>query len=299
MNQSKRQWVIWGLKTQRHTHRDAHFHFYLSLKKSGRDVVWVDNADRNRSCIKPDSIVLTAGMACSKLPVVNRAKYCLHNCPEALENQIPRSNLLKLQVYTSTGLEGINGENWKRFVVFDKAKQTLYQPWGTNLEKEEFLPPVWKSRFKLVFWVGLVWNNSENQGNQSKIKELKECLKKKHIAFCAVHGIPDWMNTLLIRKSWIAPAIAGEWQSRNNYLPCRLFKNVSYGQLGISNVLAFKELFDNIPSINLDIPSAVDFALSLSETAWKRSILEQQEAVSGYTYRNSVINIERAFESLS
>jgi hypothetical protein len=44
--------------------------------------------------------------------------------------------------------------------------------------------------------------------------------------------VPDWVNVAAIRRSRIAPAIAGRWQVEHNYLPCRMFKNISYGQLG-------------------------------------------------------------------
>ena len=50
-------------------------------------------------------------------------------------------------------------------------------------------------------------------------------------------------NRLLVQSSFLAPAIVGSWQERRGYVPCRLFKNISYGQLGVTNS---KAIFDVI-----------------------------------------------------
>lgn len=33
----------------------------------------------------------------------------------------------------------------------------------------------------------------------------------------------------------MAPTIVGTWQKKQGYIPCRIFKNISYGQWGITN----------------------------------------------------------------
>lgn len=46
----------------------------------------------------------------------------------------------------------------------------------------------------------------------------------------------------LIQKSWFAPAFQSDHQVKHRYLPCRLFKNISYGKMGMTNNPAMVEL---------------------------------------------------------
>lgn len=50
----------------------------------------------------------------------------------------------------------------------------------------------------------------------------------------------------------MAPAIQGEWQCRQGYIPCRIFKNISYGQFGITNSKTVFDLFGGNIIYNTD-----------------------------------------------
>ena len=52
-------------------------------------------------------------------------------------------------------------------------------------------------------------------------------------------------NMQLIQESIIAPALQSGWQIANEYIPCRIFKNISYGKMGITNNKAVNKLFNN------------------------------------------------------
>ena len=51
-------------------------------------------------------------------------------------------------------------------------------------------------------------------------------------------------NMKLIQESIIAPSVQTEWQVNNLYIPCRIFKNISYGKMGLTNNPAVNELFN-------------------------------------------------------
>ncbi len=51
-------------------------------------------------------------------------------------------------------------------------------------------------------------------------------------------------NMKVIQQSYIAPTIQCAWQVQNHYVPCRMFKNISYGKMGITNNKYVYELFD-------------------------------------------------------
>ena len=47
----------------------------------------------------------------------------------------------------------------------------------------------------------------------------------------------------LIQNSILAPSIQTKWQVENGYIPCRIFKNISYGKMGLTNNPTVYELF--------------------------------------------------------
>ena len=52
-------------------------------------------------------------------------------------------------------------------------------------------------------------------------------------------------NVKLIQESILAPAIQTDWQVENGYIPCRIFKNISYGKMGVTNNPTVNKLFND------------------------------------------------------
>lgn len=289
--------VIWGFRTHFHTHRYIHAAFYDNLKKLGASVVWVEDAARNKTVVSAGDLVIAMNMAAQHVPYVTGAYYCLHNFDEnewtrQFLAQIDRTHSVRLQVYKNSAEQ--SDQKWDEVTYFDSYSRTLYQPWGTNLLAEEFKPPI-APRGRLVFWVGSVWNNALNQGNIQEIDELKTALALHGLRFVQLRFIGDALNTFFIRRSRLAPAIGGAWQVQQNYLPCRMFKNISYGQLGFSNIQKFDSLLHNAHIPGDSISDLVDNALALSAPEYVRLVLDQQSVVRRHTYLQKCINIFKAF----
>ncbi len=285
--------VIWGLKHKYHTHRYIHASFYRVLKKLGIPVVWTDNQE---SLIQKDDLVMSTKLTGRfvkdglNVPVKPDVYYCLMNLPEEKITHIEPGRFVILKPYISDKEAG--NQQWDKVVFFNPRFRILYQPWGTDLLPGEFKPPTF-NRHRRVFWVGSVWNDEHNQGNLREIAELKEVLKNRGLAFYPVRFVPDGLHRFLIRRSRLAPAIGGGFQAAHNYLPCRMFKNISYGQLAFSNIKKFDDLFVTLKG---SISEMVDKALSLSEREYKDFVRQQQEAVKHYTYEQGLKNIFKAFE---
>lgn len=289
--------VIWGLRTKKHTHRYIHHHFYTTLKKLGVDVAWVDDAEKNEDILQKNDLVISVDIASANLPAKDGVYYCLHNCSDDLHSKLDPSRNIKLQVYTNPAEQA--SDKWDEVTYYDKSSRTLFQPWATNLLPDEFKAPVYNAKSNKVFWVGSVWNNELNQGNINEIGILKDVLKKRDLRFVHLKLIPDSIHTMLIRRSRIAPAIAGRWQVENNYLPCRMWKNISYGQLGISNVKKFDDVFQGCSVEGKTIEELVNNTLSLPRNDYLDLTLEQQEIIKRmHTYINRLTNIFTAFEHI-
>lgn len=301
--------VIWGLRKKYHTHRHIHQSFYKNAKKLGLDVIWVEDEMSSQKYIQSGDLIIAAEVHGKMVPQKTRSEdyhlpvrddvfYCLHNYRHDLfTNKLRQDQYINLQFYSNEPEFSVDEEYWSPVTIFDKATQTLYQPWGTDLLASEFKPPVF-NRNRLVFWIGSIWNDSQNRGNIEAIAELKKALSKHNLKFWHLRFIPDFLNLFFIRQARVAPAIAGRHQVKVDYLPCRVFKNISYGQLGITNVPKFKELLGESAIPGDTIEQLIDNALQLDEAGYKQKVIEQQAAIKQYTYKESLINITRALKSL-
>jgi len=288
--------VVWGLKTCEHTHAYIHHHFFGTLKKLGARAVLVDDRAENAEVVEANDLVISVDVAGSQMPVRGGVYYCLHNFPNDIHRRIDPAKNIRLQTYTNSAQSA--GEMWDPVTFFDPPTRTLFQPWATDLLADEFEEPILEQAGNIVFWVGSVWNDRLDRGNVREIEMLRDVLEKRNIRFVHVRGISDSLNVKYVRHSLVAPAIAGRWQVENNYLPCRMWKNISYGQLGISNVRKFDEVFEGCTVGGGSIEEIIDNTLSLPSNTYRDMIYRQQEIVkAGHTYVRRLLNIIRAFES--
>jgi hypothetical protein len=283
--------VIWGLRNGANTFKYIHDGFYQTLKKRGVPVIWVDDKPSNNQVIQPDDFVISVGIAGNNMVLRDDVYYCLHNFNLDYKQYDPEK-LLKLQVYVNQ-IERLADTKINEVTFYDTRTRTLFQPWGTNLLAEEFYPPQ-TDTFKLpmVFWIGSIWDNELHQGNISEIAELKKVLNQFDIRFVSAPArVPEPIMISLIQHSVISPAIAGQWQVDNNYLPCRMFKNISYGMLGISNVPKFRDVFKGCSVEGDTIGELITNALFLTKDEHREMILKQQEIVKEHTYEHKLCRI--------
>jgi hypothetical protein len=222
------------------------------------------------------------------LPIKEGVYYCLHNYKDIFKQNIKKGYLLNLQVYTNEAEKA--DIKLGPVTYYNSVSRTLYQPWGTNLLSDEFKKPIFRKN-KLIFWIGSIWNDKNNAGNINEINQLKMACKKLGLKFIHLRFIPDWLNIFFVRLSRLAPAIEGKQQVDNNYLPCRMFKNISYGQLGITNVKKFKDILGESFVCGETILELLENASKLNQQEFLDLINKQQLIVKNYIYEQSLKNI--------
>ena len=94
----------------------------------------------------------------------------------------------------------------------------------------------------------------------------------------------------LIQESIIAPALQSEWQIENKYIPCRIFKNISYGKMGITNSKAVNELFDNKLIYSTNIEELVKQGLEFEKNKERFDKIKELmiEVRDNHTYINRI-----------
>lgn len=291
--------VIWGFRKRWHTHRFIFQAYYENLKKCGIPVVWVEDEAKSASVIEPNDLIFSASGMHGKmvpekkslddyfLPIRDDIYYCLHAENNYFAEKIDFNRSIKLDFYSN---EAEKYDRLYQAVHFDTNTRALYQPWGTNLLPHEFKKPTF-CKNKFVFWIGSIWRGKTGEGNVSEIYKLKNILQFFNLRLIPVRFVPNFVNEFLVRHSRLAPAVGGSVQVKTNYLPCRMFKNISYGQLGFSNIKKFNDIFVDCNIYNEDIILTVDSILKLSKEDYLSIVSRQQDICRQYTIAHHLNNV--------
>lgn len=238
--------VIWGHKLHSHTHSYIHYAFYKTFKHLGYDTHWFDQYDNVSTFDFANCLFITEGQVDQNIPLREDCKYILHNCEASkYKNLFDKNRCIILQVYSHDVLprKVIKKDDCIYYQPDDKI---IYMPWATDLlpheidqVKEEVLTRQHKNN--VVYWIGTT--SGGFHGNDNQIEPFARACHQAGIQFTKTRGLEADDNKNLIQNSYMAPAIQGKWQCDVGYIPCRIFKNISYGQMGITNSKTVYDLF--------------------------------------------------------
>lgn len=296
--------VIWGLRNTKHTHRFIHQSFFRCLRKSGSTVLWLEDVPRARDKIPLGAVVFVSNVAFQHLPQRSDLRYVSHNLPEEMVSNLDRLSRghLKLQVWTKNS-RGKAVSNSKA-VTFDYDSRTLFQPWGTPWSEFEWSKPSPKTQKRngREFWIGSIWNNEQNQGNEEALSKWRLVLKEIGTKFTPVSaGWPDTQSfySALIRRSRFGVSIVGNWQRSEEYLPCRVFKNLSAGVVPAGNTPALKIVFGEYSVVHENLEELVTSLSALSAEDKYEMVIRAQEIMTDFTFESSLARIFQALRSVS
>jgi hypothetical protein len=296
--------IIWGLLSVRHSHRFIHKSFFDNFSHFCEDVSWVDDKIGQDYSSYKKTLFLVSGMASKHFPILRNASYVFHNVElsnlqvQLLEKN--KCNYINLQVFTKDA-RGVSV--WDSpYIVLDSKNRCLYQPWGTPIEFENWQTNVSRERTKIEYWIGAIWNNALLQGNSEIIDSYKNALKLNGIKFkriggsrLFISGVGDEKAVKLTRKSSLGSVIVGNWQKENNYVPCRLFKNLSAGVPPIIN-FDLKHLLGESQLYNDDVFELVRTALEETDISRQLRLESAQLRLRQFTYKDSISRIMQSLE---
>jgi hypothetical protein len=241
--------VIWGHKLFSHTHSYVHEGFARAFRFLGYDVHWVDDDDDVSGIDFSGALFLTEGQVDRRIPIRRDCKYVLHNCDG--ERYAPvRGNCVAIQVYCAAQVQGRALDRVGPAAYY--ADGVLYQPWATDLLPNEILLE-WADlprEAAASYWIGTIGDG--RFGNVGQIDGFRQACEDRGVKFVHRGSVSRDIHIDLIQRSCLAPAITGTWQLEEGYVPCRIFKNISYGQPGLTNSAAVNDLFDGQLVFNPD-----------------------------------------------
>ncbi|MCL4229891.1 hypothetical protein KJZ61_04375 [Candidatus Dependentiae bacterium] len=289
--------VIWGHKLHTHTHSYVHYAFYRSFKYLGYDTLWLDNDDNINNIDFSGSLFVTTGLADKKIPLRDDCYYVLHNCDlQKYHDLYQKGRCLILQVYTHDLLSR-DVEKIEDYIYFQKSNKTLYMPWATDLLPQEIdvikvsMP---HNKENYCYWVGTICPDEPFSNHKQLYRFIKAC-KENGIRFIHKQSISPEQNREHIIRSIVAPAIQGKWQCEKGYIPCRIFKNISYGALGVTNSKTVYELFKGKIVYHEDPYQLCYLALERSKSITLGELHELMDFVKEkHTYVNRIEHILHA-----
>jgi len=238
--------VLWGHKLHSHTHSYIHWGFSRAFKHLGYKVYWLDSKDNLTNIDFSNALFITEGQVDDGIPLRNDAFYILHNCTsKKYQPLFEKNRCIILQVYTHDckprKLEVVDD-----YILCNVLEKIIYMPWATDLLPHEIEDQKKKinlrNRKNEVYFIGTIGGGKF--GNAGPISSFRRACKENGIQFktaCKNKSMED--NIRLIRQSYLAPSIQGPWQCKQGYIPCRIFKNISYGHIGGTNNETVYKLF--------------------------------------------------------
>ena len=291
--------VIWGHELHDHTHSYIHNGYYLAFKQLGFETYWF--ADKEENITKIDfnnTLFLTHGIQSQYIPSNGTSLYILHNFTQV--RNIDKKNIINLQVYTKDCINRDIKDNLLKYHYYlEPPHACIFMPWATDLLPEQInyninnLDKIINKRKNEINFIGMPgidWDKVKKYcgNNNLTYNHYGATFHKYH-----PNNKSILENQELIQNSIVAPAIQTEWQVKNNYIPCRIFKNISYGKMGITNNKAVNELFNNklIYSENIEVllDKAIDFENNTNYDEKIKIIKELMEYVrDNHTYVNRI-----------
>lgn len=172
--------------------------------------------------------------------------------------------------------------------------EAIYMFWATDLLPHEIC---YDDRFiKPSFPHEMIFVGSIGSGNDREVRKFFDGCQNNNI-IC--RHVNPWHRPVsfeegkrMVQQSVIAPDIRGASNPKSNhkeigYIACRLFKNISYGKLGVTNSPRVKELFGE--NVLLETQEDQIASLCLQNIGDSDYILKQMKWVAeNHTYINRV-----------
>ena len=238
--------IIWGHPLHSHTHSYIHWGFFRTFQYLGYEVYWINDVAEIENLDLSNALFITEGQVDTFIPKRKDCYYILHNCKaKDYRDLLDSHRCISLQVYTHDCVQYAT-EKLGECMYSNVASKIIFLPWATDLlphEIEAMKKYALLEKDRIINWVGTIGEGFF--GNHHEIERFKKACQENDILFKGSMHISADKNIELIQQSYLAPALQGAWQCEKGYIPCRIFKNISYGQWGITNNKTVYDLFES------------------------------------------------------
>jgi len=282
--------VIWGHPPDTHTHSYIHLGFAKAFSYLDYDVVWCaddpDYVDEVKDCI-----VLTENSCRNYLPIEESSQYFIHNLADDYEKH-EGDNIHNLLVYH----EGYNwGVDWQcidDWSWYDKDTKTVVIMWATDLlpdEVKEKIPVPYDASRTDINYVGSLSNGYFHKFSAVVNSHGKRFIASGGYSPTSRGFIDNKTSVSLVKDSYLNFDLRPECHLNNGYIPCRIFKNMSYGCWTGTNSEKILKFFEGRITACSDLDELYLKTEEDSKKATKDVLLDNQYYIrKHHTYVNRV-----------
>lgn len=283
--------VIWGLPPGTHTHSYIHLGFAKAFSYLDYDVVWYDDDIEYINEDISDSIIITANICCQNLRIDDSSKYFVHNLADDFK-AFEGDNIHNLLVYHENyewereSIQRVDDYSW-----YDPETRTSVIMWATDLLPGEIAEKgvvLFDSSRDVVNYVG-----SLSPDYSSSISSIVSSKGKTFINYGGYSGdggfVDDTEARKLVEDSYLNLDIRPEGHIQNGYIPCRIFKALSYGCWVGTNSEKILKFFDGRVTACEDLEELYSRTEEDSKKATKEILLDNKKFIEdNHTYINRV-----------
>lgn len=291
----KKKVIIWGYKSNYHTHSYIHSSYYKAFQHLGYQTYWFDGSEDLNNFDFSDCIFFTEDQVQENIPLIKSSKYILHhtNNQKYIDNDLDFINLgnylSDCDLGKSPYFQDNRVEKISDFCFFDKLNKIVYQPWATDLlphEIQRIEPLTQQQEIPEVHYVGTAHDNF------MKISVFSNLCKLNNKTFELRSGMTDEENLSYIRSSSLSVDLRSDYHISCGYLPCRVFKNISYGRITGTNSKNVKEKLGDFV-VYAESLEDLYYTLIESESKTPKSVIRKgMDYISeNHTFLNRVDNL--------
>lgn len=244
--------IFWGHPLHTHTHSYIHAGFKRAFEHLGYVTYWFTDRDDTKGFDFENSLFMAMGEDEKNIPLNNSSYYVLHNVDAKRYLEVGCKVLFIAPHTTNATMYLKDGDvifNDYTFLRHDANVDCLGLCWATDLLPHEIdvESAINKTHNNTCVWIGTYGDSTGPFENGSIIDPFFNKSVQYGIRSVKINPwsrpISFEENRDIVANSFLAPALQGPWQVKHNYIPCRIFKNISYGSFGITNSAAVNDVF--------------------------------------------------------
>lgn len=241
-------------------------------------VYWLDNTDDISDFDFDFSLIFAYNNTIRGLPVNDNSFYWFHNVyaeGHDMLTKIAKNRVIhyNLSINWETGFKNLEHTIVERkddyeYVAHHNDTYFMFNSWATDLLPHEITKNIETFKKscnrKNVVFIGTL---TESQ------REFATLASKHHLKFMFYGGVNRdkknqsvYENMNLIKDSYIAPCIQEEHQIQCKYVPCRAFKNISYGKMPYTNNIHVHNYFGGKVIYDADLENLLQKAIKFENS---------------------------------
>jgi len=263
--------IVWGHKDG-HTHGYVHEAYYKAFKYLGYDTYWFDHNTNISNIDFKNSLFFTEHQAEKNMPLIKNCVYILHNYESKQLEKYIGYKYLNFGPYAKFCDENKSLEKINDFSYYNPIEKTAQIPYATDLLPHEINIEdacVFDADKYYINYVGSIWSE-----NEKFVSAFKKACVDKNKTFKNYVKVSYADNKRLIRESYIAPDIRNVGNISSGIIPCRIFKNISYGQVTGTNSIHIYESLKDYVAYSEDCYNLFDACVDKHKSMSKEKIQE-------------------------